>query len=256
MPPARHRGQSPPGDSPYQPHPRDNQGQSLQGAVPGGRGPTPPNVTDLHQSCAEFAESGFGPTLQPYAQGMPRSARRASPTGVYHVNGRALPDQWLFADDLDRQLFLGGLDRAAGQHAWSLYAYCLVGTHYHLLVGASLEALSGGIHRLHTRYVASVNRHRGRVGPLFRGRFHSTPVEREAHMIESMRYVVLNPVRAGLARRAADWRWSSYRAHAGLDARPRFLAPLQSLPVDLGADPEATFRAFVAEREPGGARMP
>lgn len=96
--------------------------------------------------------------------------------------------------------------------------------HYHLLVETVEPTLSRGMRQLNGVYTQRFNRLQGRVGHLFQGRFKAILVEKEAYLLELCRYVVLNPVRAKLVRAAKDWRWSSYRATAGLAEAPRFLA--------------------------------
>jgi hypothetical protein len=98
-----------------------------------------------------------------------------------------------------------------------------MGNHYHLVVQTPKPNISEGMQRLNSRYAESFNRRYRLSGHLFQGRFYSELVETDAHLLELARYVVLNPVRAGLCPDAADWMWSSYRATAGLERRPRLL---------------------------------
>lgn len=80
----------------------------------------------------------------------------------------------------------------------------------------------GGMRQLNGFYTQAFNQRHSRVGHLFQGRFKAILVEKEPHLLELTRYVVLNPVRAGLVRTAKDWNWSSYRATAGLSEAPTF----------------------------------
>jgi hypothetical protein len=95
--------------------------------------------------------------------------------------------------------------------------------HYHLVVETPEQNLSRGIHWLNQCYAQHFNRRHDRVGHLFQGRFKGILVERESHLLELMRYVVLNPVRAGLVDSASDYPWSSYKATAGFAAAPPWL---------------------------------
>jgi putative transposase len=98
-----------------------------------------------------------------------------------------------------------------------------MGNHYHLLLETPEPNLSVGMHRLNAVYSQKFNRRHDRVGHLLQGRFKGILVEKEHHLLELVRYVVLNPVRAGLVRLAADWPWSNCRATAGLRPAPAWL---------------------------------
>ena len=98
---------------------------------------------------------------------------------------------------------------------WTCHAYCLMSNHFHLLIETPDANLSRGMHHLNGVYTQRFNRHHRRVGRVLQGRFKSILVEKESHLLELARYVVLNPVRAEMVRSARDWLWSSYRATAG-----------------------------------------
>jgi hypothetical protein len=96
--------------------------------------------------------------------------------------------------------------------------------HYHLVLDATRAELSSGIHRLNGLYAQWFNREHGHWGHLFGDRFGSNEVLDEADTLRVVRYVLLNPVRAGLCRHPREWQWSSYGATVGLRPRPRFLS--------------------------------
>jgi putative transposase len=98
-----------------------------------------------------------------------------------------------------------------------------MGNHYHLVVETPLANLSHGMRQLNGVYTQRVNRRYGRTGHLLQGRFHAVLVEKESHLLELARYVVLNPVRAGLVASPEQWRWSSYRAVIGAASAPSWL---------------------------------
>jgi REP element-mobilizing transposase RayT len=106
---------------------------------------------------------------------------------------------------------------------WRLYAYCLMDNHYHLMVGTPKANLSKGMRQLNGIYTQRINRRHGRVGHVFQGRFKAIVVDKQAYLLELSRYVVLNPVRARMVKDPARYRWSSYRASAGLEDHPPFL---------------------------------
>ena len=133
--------------------------------------------------------------------------------------------QRIFLDDQDRRMFLAIAETAAQRRAWRCFAYCLMPNHYHLLVETPAADLSTGMQEINSRHAMWFNWRYQLDGHLFQGRFHSELVEREEHLLELARYIVLNPVRAGLCESAAHWIWSSYRPTLGLDPKPRLLKP-------------------------------
>lgn len=120
--------------------------------------------------------------------------------------------QSIYLDDQDRRLFLDELGEAASRYFWTLYAFCLMPNHYHLLVQTHRPTLSRGMRHLNGVYTQRWNRRHGRVGHVLQGRYKALLVERDSYLLELSRYLVLNPVRAGLVESAADYPWSSYRA--------------------------------------------
>jgi putative transposase len=154
---------------------------------------------------------------------MARPLRIEFPGALYHVTTRGNARESIFLDDADRHLFLRGLGEVVECHQWLCHAYCLMTNHYHLLVETPEANLSRGMQRLNGRYTQRFNRHLERVGHVLQGRFTSILVEREPHLLELARYVVLNPVRARMIERPESYRWSSLRATIGLSAEPRWL---------------------------------
>lgn len=154
---------------------------------------------------------------------MARPLRLEFPGALYHVISRGNERAPIFVDDLDRSDFLTLLGSVVLKEALQLHAYCLVGNHYHLLLETPGGRLSRGMHCLNGRYAQRFNRRHERCGHLFEGRFKAITVQRQLHLLELHRYIVLNPIRAGLVPRAEDWRWSSYRATSGRVPAPPWL---------------------------------
>lgn len=152
---------------------------------------------------------------------MPRPLRDQS-AGIRHITCRGNRRQTVFADELDRRRYLWLLDEACGLYGWSIAGYCLMRNHVHLVVRVGAGTISRGMQWLSGRYGQLFNRRHGEMGHLFQGRFRAEIVEDEAYAIEVVRYVDLNPVRAGVVRRPADWAWSSHRALVGLERPPPF----------------------------------
>ncbi len=139
---------------------------------------------------------------------MPRQPRSHLDDGVYHVTARATAGEPLFVVELDRQDFLELLGSTAQRSRWVCHAYCLMSTHYHLILQAAREELSTGMRRLNDVYAKRFNRRHERRGHLFETRFSAYVVRDERHLLAAQSYVLENPVRAGICRRARDWPWS------------------------------------------------
>jgi putative transposase len=141
------------------------------------------------------------------------------------VTARTIRRLPLFLNEGDALALLALVDHVTDEIAdWTVLAYCLMPNHFHLIVEAEIEQLSVAMHYVNGTYAQRFNRVHGYRGHLFQGRFHAKPVREEAHLPQSLRYVLLNPVRAGLCERPEQWRWSSYRAAIALAPAPRFLS--------------------------------
>jgi putative transposase len=139
---------------------------------------------------------------------MPRQPRSLLDDGVYHVTARATAGERVFIVDLDCHDFVHLLGSASRSSGWVCHAYCLMGTHYHLIVEAAREELSAGMRRLNGVYAKRFNRRHERRGHLFETRFSAYVVRDERHLLAAQSYVLENPVRAGLCVRADEWPWS------------------------------------------------
>ena len=154
---------------------------------------------------------------------MSRPLRLDHAGALWHVTSRGNERREVFVDDEDRREFLRLLGRCVELFGWKLHAWVLMGNHYHLLVGTPEATLSRGMRQLNGDFAQHFNRRHGRDGHVFQGRFKAVLVQREAHLLEVARYVVRNPVRAGLVASPGEWPWSSYRATAGLESAPAWL---------------------------------
>ncbi len=155
---------------------------------------------------------------------MARPLRLEFPGAVYHVMSRGDRRRDIFADEIDRRNFLDKLAQEVMQQRWRMYAYCLMGNHYHLLLETPIANLVAGMRRLNGVYTQTFNRRHSLVGHVLQGRYKSVVVDRNVYLLELARYIVLNPVRAGLVGHAQDWPWSSYRGTAGLVPAPCWLS--------------------------------
>lgn len=155
---------------------------------------------------------------------MARPLRLEFPGALYHVTSRGNARADIFLDDADRRIFLRVLRSTISRYRWLLHAFCLMGNHYHLLLETPQPNLSRGMRQLNGVYTQCFNRRHQRVGHVLQGRFTAILVQRETYLLESARYVPLNPVRAGFVASAEQWPWSSYRATAGYEPAPPWLS--------------------------------
>ena len=151
---------------------------------------------------------------------MARPLRIEYPGAVYHVTSRGNARDIIFLKDEDRKGFLEILFDVIERYNWLCHAFCLMDNHYHLLIETIDPSLSRGMRHLNGVYTQSFNRRHNRVGHVFQGRYRAILVQKDAHLIELCRYVVLNPVRAKMVKKPGDWKWSSYKATAFDDQKP------------------------------------
>jgi len=142
---------------------------------------------------------------------MTRPLRIEYPGAYYHVMNRGLSHGKVFVQDRDREQFftlVGELSRLWGL---KVHAYCLMDTHYHLLLQTPKGELSRAMRHLDGIYTLKFNRFHGRDGPLFRGRYKAILIDAEEYFLAVARYIHHNPVDAGIVRDISQYRWSSHR---------------------------------------------
>jgi putative transposase len=153
---------------------------------------------------------------------MARPLRIEIPGAIYHVTARGDRREPIYETDADRQYWLRLLGEVCQRFNWHCHAYCLMDNHYHIVIETIDGNLSAGMRQLNGVYTQWHNRTQGKVGHVFQGRFKAIIVQRESYLLELARYVVLNPVRAGVCAQPQDWPWSSYAAMLGA-AHPPWL---------------------------------
>jgi putative transposase len=142
---------------------------------------------------------------------------------VYHVTARGNRGAAIFLDEIDHQVFLVLLAQVARVRRWRCLSYCLMGNHFHLSIQTREPNLADGMHRINGLHAQAFNKRHRLSGHLFQGRYHAVRARTDAQLLESLRYIALNPVRADLCARPRDWRWSAHAALAG-SAPPGFVA--------------------------------
>lgn len=166
---------------------------------------------------------------------MPRIARGLADNHIYHVLNRGNNKQPIFLKRQDYEAFSILIEEAKKLYPIKLLAYCLMPNHFHMIVMPVLaEHLSKWMQWLMTSHVRRYNKHYNAVGHVWQGRFKSFIIQNNGYLINAMRYVEANPVRAGLVGTAKDWAWSSHKETIG-KIKPCLVdkAPI-TLPADWG----------------------
>lgn len=143
---------------------------------------------------------------------MARPLRIEFPGALYHLTSRGDGREDIYRGDGDRRIFLDVLADVCERFNWWGHAYCLMSNHYHLLMETPDANLAKGMRQLNGVYTQRFNAVHGRCGHVFQGRYKAIIVQKETYLKELARYIVLNPVRAGMVSHPVDWPWSSFRA--------------------------------------------
>lgn len=180
---------------------------------------------------------------------MARPLRVEFPDALYHVTGRGIEKKSIFSEKGDKYKLLERMAAVHERYGFVFHAYCIMSNHYHLLIETPLGNISQGMQNLNSTYARWYNEDHDRCGPVFQGRFGSFLVEKEDYLLTAARYIVLNPVRAGIAGNASSYAWSSMRDMMGKRRCPEFLDTstiLECFSLDLSAA-RRSFRSFVAQ---------
>ena len=180
---------------------------------------------------------------------MARALRPDFAGATWHVFSRGNNHQPIFLDDADRLRFLELLGDAVERYKWIVYEYELMTNHYHFALDTPEPTLSRGMQWLNGKYAQWFNRRHRRDGHLFQGRFGGEAVEKETELLNVCGYIALNAVDAGIVERPEDYRWGSYRAHAGYEKGPDWLADKELLArfAPDRAVAQNLYRTFIAE---------
>lgn len=155
---------------------------------------------------------------------MSRTARQIATSGIYHIMLRGINRQDIFTDDTDRQRFLQLLEQLPQDYTplgerlpdtCTLYAYCLMSNHVHLLYRQGTEEVDQSMKRLEVSYAQYFNKKYGRTGYFFQDRFKSEPCEDFSYFLTLLRYIHQNPIKAGITHFAEEYPWSSWHEYIG-----------------------------------------
>jgi len=142
---------------------------------------------------------------------MARPLRIEFSGAIYHITSRGNAQADIYITDQDRWMFLDLFGRVCEQFNWSCHAYCLMTNHYHVVIETGDGNLSKGMRHMNGVYTQAFNRQHRRVGHVFQGRYKAILVDKDNYLLEVIRYVLLNPVRAQMTKTAGQYPWSSYR---------------------------------------------
>ncbi|MGH9421649.1 MAG: transposase [Thermoanaerobaculia bacterium] len=180
---------------------------------------------------------------------MARQRRIEFPGAVYHAISRGIERRSIFSDDVDRERYLGILERAVARFRFQLYAYCLMDNHVHLAIEVGKVPLSRIMRSVNTSYAGYFNVRHRRSGYLFQSRYKAFLVDGEEYLLSLIRYIHENPVRAGIVAGALDYTWSSHRSY--LEGGPVWLSadPVLERFGNRKASARRNFAAFFQEKE-------
>lgn len=154
---------------------------------------------------------------------MSRPLRLELAGGFYHVTSRGDRQEDIYFSDLDREKWLAIFGQVCKRFNWRCHCFCLMSNHYHVVVETIEGNLSKGMRQLNGVYTQYFNQAHQRTGHVFQGRYKGILVEKDSYLMELSRYVVLNPVRAGMVNNVKDWPWSSYPSITGEKDIPEWL---------------------------------
>ncbi len=180
---------------------------------------------------------------------MPRRAREMSESGIYHIILRGTNKQEIFHDDEDSLRFIDILKKYKKINNMKVYGWCLMGNHLHLLIGQGEEELSVTMKRIGVSYAWYYNWKYNSTGHLFQDRYKSEKVDKDEYLLTVIRYIHQNPVKAGIAKKAADWEWSSCSGYYGYEYYPAGLLDSTLILGMLSEDRETAIKKFIEYNE-------
>ena len=142
---------------------------------------------------------------------LPRVARKKGESGIYHIIIRGINRKEIFKENQDFQRFIEIIEKYKSICGYLLYTYCLMDNHVHLLLKEGKEPIGNTMRRIGSSYVLWYNKKYDRVGYLFQGRYKSEPVEDDIYLLTVLRYILQNPVKAGVVDKIQDYRWTNYK---------------------------------------------
>jgi putative transposase len=180
---------------------------------------------------------------------MGRPLRVIDPDAVYHAGSRGSNRGLLAFDTGDFESLSGEIGRAAARHRWRVLAWCVMPNHTHVVLSTTSGGFSAGFREINGNHARRTNRKHEREAHLFKNRPWAVELRSYAHLIGAIAYVLRNPVAAELCERAEAWPYSSYRASAGLEVPPPWLAVHDLLALFGSSPTEARTRLSILVHE-------
>jgi putative transposase len=180
---------------------------------------------------------------------MPRQPREHAEEAIYHIRSRGNSKQTIFHGEADMGLFLRMVGECVRKFEWRCHAYCLMSNHYHMIIETPKDNISPGMHALNTRFAMATNRRYEKSGHLLGERYGSTLIQDDSYFLTASRYIVLNPVEAGLVEHPADWPWSNFNGVCGTTRAEDFLTTsfVLSFFADSNCDAREAYSRFVLD---------
>lgn len=144
---------------------------------------------------------------------MARHSRFLSENNIYHIVLKGINGEQIFFDNGDCNVFLTAFKSACIEHNVEICAYCLMPNHVHLLLKFNEDNMPNLFKSFGAKYVPKYNYNHSRIGPLFNGRYYSSPVDSDEYLFSVIRYIHFNPVNAGICKQVGDYKWSSYNEY-------------------------------------------
>lgn len=151
---------------------------------------------------------------------MPRRLRIHLAGGFYHVTLRGNHQQAIFFNEGDRNLLNTIVARSIENSGARLHAYCWMGNHIHMVIQVGAEPLANPMRQIASEYARAMQIRLDTTGHFFERRYHAILVDADSYLMELLRYIHLNPVRAGLVRDVSQYQWSSHHAYVGARSEP------------------------------------
>jgi REP element-mobilizing transposase RayT len=174
--------------------------------------------------------------------GMPRPLRIHYPGAVNHVTTRGVDRQPIFLSDKERLRFLTEVKKSLTAWGGSILSFCLMSNHEHLLIRSGQRSVSGALQRAFGRYSSFFNYIHGRTGHLLEGRFHSVLCKSDRQLVNTVAYIHMNPVEAGIVAHPGEWAWSSHHELVSGNAR---WTDLSGLAESTGLSPQDLREAYL-----------